>query len=93
MKPSINSQNVEHKKNNESSNIDLTFFMEQEDDIYATLDDRDSITSDNMNSFNKNVYIRNDEVLYLFKNHKNIIYLLQRLLQLDRHSTIFISTK
>ena len=56
-------QNVDGKKNNnESSNMDLTFFMEQEEDIYATLDDRDSITSENINSFNKNVYIRNDEV-------------------------------
>lgn len=48
---------------NESSN--MNFFMEQEDDIYATLDDRDSlsqISSENINSFNKTVYIRNDEV-------------------------------
>lgn len=50
----------ELKKIEESSN--MTFFMEQEDDIYATLDDRDSISSENINSFNKTVYIRNDEV-------------------------------
>lgn len=60
-----NNQNNECKKSNESS--DLTFFMEQEEEIYATLDDRDSITSENMNSFNKNVYIRNDEVCNKFK--------------------------
>lgn len=54
----------ELKKVDESSN--MTFFMEQEeDDIYATLDDRDSITSENINSFNKTVYIRNDEVKLL----------------------------
>lgn len=58
-----NPNHVENKKNNESSNMDLTYFMEQEEeDIYATLDDRDSLTSENMNSFNKNVYIRHDEV-------------------------------
>lgn len=59
----MNHQNVDGKNNHESS--DLTFFMEQEEDLYATLDDRDSITSENINSFNKNVYIRNDEVNFL----------------------------
>lgn len=52
------------KKVDEASN--MTFFMEQEDDIYATLDDRDSISSENINSFNKTVYLRNDEVLKYF---------------------------
>lgn len=64
----MNNQNMEHKKNDESSNMDLTFFMEQEEDLYATLDDRDSINSENINSFNnKTVYIRNDEVNLKFK--------------------------
>jgi hypothetical protein len=59
----MNQQNKHDlKKVDEASN--MTFFMEQEDDIYATLDDRDSINSSsgNINSFNKTVYIRNDEV-------------------------------
>jgi arsenate reductase-like glutaredoxin family protein len=53
---------LELKKIDESSNNDLTFFMEQEEDLYATLDDRDSISSENMNSFNKTTYLRTDEV-------------------------------
>lgn len=56
----MNAQN-NLKKVDEASN--MTFFMEQEDDIYATLDDRDSLSSENINSFNKTVYIRNDEVI------------------------------
>jgi hypothetical protein len=52
---------LELKKIDESSNNDLTFFMEQEEDLYATLDDRDSISSENMNSFNKTTYLRTDE--------------------------------
>lgn len=73
-------QNVDSKKNNnESSNMDLTFFMEQEEDIYATLDDRDSITSENINSFNKNVYIRNDEVSLKMKTEKNKFKIFQNI--------------
>lgn len=73
-------QNVDSKKNNnESSNMDLTFFMEQEEDIYATLDDRDSITSENINSFNKNVYIRNDEVCLKMKTEKNKFTIFQNI--------------
>lgn len=73
-------QNVDGKKNNnESSNMDLTFFMEQEEDIYATLDDRDSITSENINSFNKNVYIRNDEVSLKMKSDKNNFTIFQNI--------------
>jgi hypothetical protein len=39
--------------------------MEQEENLYATLDDHDhdSISSENINnSFNKTTYMRNDEV-------------------------------
>lgn len=62
-KPSTDMNQQKHDLktvHDESSN--MTFFMEQEDDIYATLDDRDSISSENINSFNKTVYLRNDEV-------------------------------
>lgn len=53
----------ELKKIDGSSNVDLTFFMEQEEDLYATLNDHDSISSENINSFNKTTYMRNDEVI------------------------------
>lgn len=59
------SSKLELKKIDESSNVDdLAFYMEQEEDLYATLDDHDhdSLSSENMNSFNKTTYLRNDEV-------------------------------
>ncbi|XP_070493418.1 uncharacterized protein [Chironomus tepperi] len=55
---------LELKKIDESSNVDLAFFMEQEENLYATLDDHDhdSISSENINnSFSKTTYMRNDE--------------------------------
>lgn len=73
-KQSMNPGNVETiqcntKKMNDSSNADLASFMEQDEDLYEelqtkTLDDHDSLSSENMNSFNKTTYMRNDEVMH-----------------------------
>jgi hypothetical protein len=74
----INMENIQTKskhdlkKIDESSNADLASFMEQDEDLYATLDDHDSISSENINSFNKTTYMRNDEVKF-YCNFKNIL--------------------
>lgn len=58
-----NDQKQRQQEMQNSSNIDLKFFMEEnnEEAFYATLDDQDSINSENITNFQKPPS-KNDEV-------------------------------
>lgn len=63
MSPERQDQKQRQQEMQNSSNIDLKFFMEEnnEEAFYATLDDQDSINSENLTNFQKPPS-KNDEV-------------------------------